>query len=1070
MKKHNITACIACLITIGVAAQDPCTTYINSTYNGSGLSPTPTAYTSIGFNIFCDTINADQGFYKYLDNQIDPIPNSWADDDIYGLQGRGLVHGMVSNAFLEADVFETKLVAVDGPSFQTIENPEFTFASGKFRFNRLVLDANTVVNVLAGTTIDVTGIIDIKSNAILNIEEGATVTMTPLTPTKTTVIRNKYGTINGNVTKTFNVLLNANVTANQTDLDEVRFVLNTGMYDINMDELIRDIQTQLVLSTVKPNVQVSYLLDDLDDESYAYAADQAYYDYTQSLIAPSEAASGFASQDHTGFVSFGATHLRAPAVLYNEYFVQNAIYSLPIYDAGSNTVSELLLNPQLNGLQGGQITTTDAEQDSISRLPSTLRKALVVNVVGASSVPSKITFNVTGKPFNNNVVKIKNDLYSLVGYGFGNASASPSYEEYPAGYSPYFAVANQTGTNWPLTYGTSLSTYKNTTALDQYRAIDFTGLNQIASTQGSQISMQKLVDKIISQAPTAALAFYDLKPLFQYMPNRVFATGPTASLSYNKHAANSYPLKVAQYLSYKTNNSSTYKTIDMYNIPGMEHPNRLGTILEAYDMVGYNYVNHMDMTQFDGSAFEFPEYKVSPEYTYSLQNGSNTYFPSNFPLYGDSSIMLGSAMSADIYDDNSRELKEYKTELPVITYPYPRGEVASTSTYPNPTRQELDDANVLTMLRLSAITSTDDTITIALLPMAFGDTYSSEPTYDRFVTSVAPDPAMYIVRENDTGIGRTRFGAYARNSNCGITDTLSLVIDFDAINFDTDGITVSKYILDTPITQDPNANSTWPGYWHYVAKNGSDAAQKTFDPAFEIEITNTAQTLPKLGGVAGTESFNGDLVTITMSSLFGDFNNDGTVSTSDLLIFLGFYGNFNASSLYDVDNNGVIGAQDLTSLFTEFGATTLTSCGGTEPILQPLAPRMKHLAIKKTSTPADYNWKQHPDFTAAESAYLLSNPTSFRYVITDEYGIIISSGTRRAGVSSFIRLPQGASSTAELIASNTAVAGQTPGYNVHFSFERALKLPGATTYITTLCLGCNYSGAPYPTKPVFTAN
>ena len=146
-------------------------------------------------------------------------------------------------------------------------------------------------------------------------------------------------------------------------------------------------------------------------------------------------------------------------------------------------------------------------------------------------------------------------------------------------------------------------------------------------------------------------------------------------------------------------------------------------------------------------------------------------------------------------------------------------------------------------------------------------------------------------------------------------------LDFDAFAYELDGLAIQKYFVDSPIGQHPDMN--YEAWWHVLVKNEGGAYQQMDQPTFNIEVTNTPVSVSRSSGNPGTETFNGDVLTLVLSPLYGDFNHDGVVSSTDMLTIIGQYGvDVTAVNQHlDFDNNGLIGVQDLQAFLTYFGSS-----------------------------------------------------------------------------------------------------------------------------------------------------
>lgn len=1049
--KNLSLGCIALLLTFGATAQVPdpdqiCTDNIESTWDATTLPVPQDARTGLPFN-WCDSIYAPQGKFKYISGDFpEPIPNSWTDDDVYGLVGNGTWYGAANGNYMEAALLETRITAIEG-TMQYYDNPVLTIQTGNWRFDRIYIGGNTTLHVKSGARVEITTALHLNNNGKLIIDEGADVVLKHTTNGQA-VIQSDFGVIEGRITKQLYLSFDDYDNTDQTDGDVQRFVVATGLYDIDVDAMIRQIQDTLTELTVKPTVQVGWWVEQEEIPQYSYVASHSYHNNVSSSASPANINQGSFVRDYSNLIVLGPDNYYNPAIVYNQYDVNHGAAITPVYGTGSNTLTDLLANTQLNSIQGQQTSATAEELGLISRMPESWKYPMVINMQNANDAKTSMVLEVTGRWKHEATYTMSNDAYDET--------------EYTTDISTFFQLAAEINTTVETMYLGDLYSYNAATAVDAYRNLDFTGLNFIHNGDGTQIDMQKLNDKLKEAAPHAARTYYDIKPLITFMPERIFATDAASTRSYNTLAGRSHLQTVAAYLDFYDHDDNEWKTVDIYNIEGIEHPKRIGDTLETNDVIGWNYTNHYFNPEYDGNSFVVYPDLIQPNYDYSNMGGPLNTVTEDTVVWADTPIKRAYDIESDIYDLNKMQLTDYKGGTNVDNYP------CSGSFNCEKNRGAIDAMDEFTLLRLAARTSTNEVIPIAYLPFAFGPQYDANQI-DPFEYSIAPNPAMYLLRQENGRVGSLREGAHARGTTNSV-DTLYLVVDFDAFQFELDGVTISEYFIDSPIGQHPNAY--YSAWWHVLARNGNSGSWQQMDqPTFEIPVTNTSVTIDRANGVAGTETFNGDVITLITSPLYGDFNHDFQVTTTDLLTLMGMFGLAvtDNTQYLDFDNNGIIGAQDLIAVLNYFGDGFPDNMYGGQGYQSPLQERIIYLSDKKDNNHISYDWREYPGFTPQQRAYLSTCKVRGTFAITDEFETIIHSGPIVDDADNNILLPSNAPTTSQLLNSNTGTSGTTSiGYQIHIFSDYYLDIPGLTAPVRYLCLGSNDVGAPFATPPVFT--
>jgi hypothetical protein len=1054
--KNLFLGCIALFLTFGATAQplpDLCALNINSFWDGVGDTYPIQAETGDGPGEFCDSIYAPTGMYKYIiGNYNNTIPQSWSDDQIYGLLGTGAINGIPGGTYLTASVLETRISVIEDV-FQYYENPVMTLNSGNWLFDRVYIDGGTTLRVKAGARVEIKNALHLANNGKLLIEPGGEVVLKH-TAAGQAIIDNDFGEIDGKITRQVLVSFDNYTAIDEADGDVLKFLVNSSLASINLDDMVRQIQDSLAVLGVKPTVQVGWWSEIDETDGYGYIANHSYHNsLTSSAALNTNLHSGDVVRDYNNFIANPAADFYNPAIFYNQYDPSYGVRIIPVYDSGNNTVSDLVGNAQVAALTGGVTTATEAEQDALATTPGDMFDPLIVNVQGANNAVASMVIEVTGTWKSQAVVGITDEAFDT-----NNAP------EYPAELSVYYEnAATILNTPTTISYASDIYSKQGSTTTDSYRNIDFTGLGMIHQFDGSQVDMSKVVNLVKNFSPRSARTFYDIKPLVSFMPERLYVADPVTGYSYNTLSGLSYPRKVADYLDFYDHENEMWRTIDLFNIDGMTHSEAIGDTLEPWDVVGFNHVNHYNIGDYDGGTLNLFSNSIKVDHSYTNMGGLASIVTADTTVYANDPIVRSYDIKSDVYDLNQRSILDYAAGKGVNNYP------CSGSDNCEFDMAALDAMDEFTLLRLNARTATD-TIALAYLPLAFGPQYSGGALgyLDAFEYSIAPDPAMYLLRQEDGQVGELMFGSYSRNVT-DPSDTLYLVVDFDAFSFDLDGTSVLEYYIDSPIGQHPQLS--WPAWWHIKAKNPGQNTQRIDPPNFKMPVTNTANTYPAPLNVGGTEDFNGDLIELHIRPTYGDFNTDDNITTSDMLLLLSQFGTtVNDNNMYlDYNNDGVIGQADLLGFLSNFGLMYPDDVYGSDDYMSPEQERIAFFATKKDNTHNAYDWRDYPGFSVQQQAYISTCVIRGNYVITDEYGTIVHGGSIRSSADNNIRLPSVLPTSAQLAASGTGNTLASPvGYQIHLFLDYYLDLPGLPTPVNYLCLGSNQPNDPFTTVPLFT--
>lgn len=1068
--KHLISICIALFITASYSAQfpDPCSDNIASSWNGVGPTVPFNAFTGVGA-IYCDSIYAGPGYFKHIQgNFTTSIPASWANDEVYGLVGTGSIKGIASGEVMSASVLETRLSVIEN-SLQHISNPVLTIESGNWNFNRVFISGGTTLKVLAGASIDINTALHISGNGKLIIEDGASVTLTASQQTQC-VLECDFGTIEGRIKE--QTMVNH---GGGTDSYVHFFPIATRLSEINLDDLAQQLMDTLNPGgSLQTKLQISWI-DDYDaDHGYGFVADHGYYDVANSTSGLNpDLHEGTIVRHYDGFAFTGVGQgFSRPSINSYEFSPKTGVSMIPLYGPLDNSLQDLVSNPQLNGVTAGVSSATAEELDVIATTPEGFNKTFYVQTKA---------FN----PANDHFIVEVEGVYNPSGLPFLMSFSNTKYDfnddtEYVEGLSPFFERAPILNTPLDLLYGSTfynLREYDGATKINSsYRGIDFTGLNEIKTSDRSQVVVPRLVDAIKENAPHAARSFYTMDNIISYMPDRKMALDPILSEEYSVYAGRHQPRKIAEYLDFYDHATDEWTTIDLYNIdrgPSTSidyYGEKLGPILEPSDAVGWNYTNHYDISEYDGNSFSFAEAAVKQYHFYSNMGGQASTIIEDTIVLADHTIAMEKRNTMRTTYNGTSYYQEWMdsyiddTEFQTL----PRSE----EYYNILTQQELDAKNEFTLLRLYADYG-GDTLELAYLPIAFGTEYVDNEL-DAFEYSIAPNPAMYLLNNEDGKIGSLRYGSFSKGVQ-NMSDTLYLVVDRSAINVAFDDPELAgesiEFHIDAPIQQTPDPN--WPGWWHGYFQNYSSGALHGYMHTGGFDITldlDQSISIPQADG-DGTESVvEGALFKIHIRPMFGDTNFDGVISTTDILNFLGNFGlNVTDSNEHlDYNGDGVIGNADFLALLSYFGQVYPDNVYGVVDFQTGLQERLKFLAIKRDNNHIAYDWRTYPGFTQAQRDYLASINFTGLYSITDDYGVLIASGGITSNAENNILLPPTAPTTAQLLAGPSNGGALQEGFRIHLLGTQYLDLPGLTKPIQHLCIGCENEDDLFETPPVFT--
>jgi len=393
-----------------------------------------------------------------------------------------------------------------------------------------------------------------------------------------------------------------------------------------------------------------------------------------------------------------------------------------------------------------------------------------------------------------------------------------------------------------------------------------------------------------------------------------------------------------------------------------------------------------------------------------------------------------------------------------------------------------EEQNQFTLLTLNGITSANDTVRLSAIPIGWGEQYGMNYYVgdsaninsdlflygiDRFETSIGVDPGFHFINKSPKSVNRM-VGAHARDYTLAL-DTLFLIFNSEMYDAPTGEEFVSFYI-DNPITQNPFFDGVHA--WHYSFQNPTWS--QTLDNSIQTLTTvNYTEAVPTSGN---PEQFKGDIIRFISNPIAGDFNGDGIVTTSDLLVLLGTYGNDTDVGVFagDFNNDGVVSTSDLLSFLGFFGQTLDDWVGlsGESPVTIN-EKRIKHLFKNRDNDHYPYDILLYPGWNSQQLAWLSNiNKKNVNVVVTDNYGWIVYKNNL-SEIPTGIKLQNKFPSTQEIIESNigTGLAAYPEGYHIRLFFPEQ-PVPGFANPIDKICLGCKDPDNPVnlQTNPIFTVN
>jgi len=1126
--KYISLLCVALLISASsnpISAQiqpTGCPTY--SYWNGQPVNDGSqiTAVTGVG-PYSCCTAYAPEGTYLYFDgseyinNELPDDPNcllgtaagqdsSW--NDSYGLKGRGTIVNP-TNIFLDMKVFETRFSTTLG-FLQDFEEPEFVFGGGKFRFHSFYIDNGTTVRVTNNTQIEIKGQLKINSGQLI-IEPGSSVKL--LANSNETAATHLYngGSIEGEITKQIFYKRKSTTDVNTTTGEEIysRFNFNPGLYNVDMDQVARSFQNALDIeyvdgSTDKPTVQIGAWVNDTIYEDYSFFADQKYLSPSSSLELPDfEYPVSLGSNTYN---TFEDTAYNNSGINWYRFTPNEGAAVLPLYTNTDNTQDDFFNDPQFLGYSSSGLVS---DFSNISKTNPSFMGPWIVSVYNANPNITEFVIEVVGNQVTSaqSVFNIKNIASSTIPttLSVSDAPLTFTYQVSTGEYPPFLPLA-------PLDY-TLLVTPADTSdqgvitpadtipfgglytqdygvknySAGWYRYVPMTGLNFYPNTTGNYMLTERLGLAYHYAAPYSEHAFYDTRLLVPEMKEREYSfhtfssNGSTINATIADHSSSARLPIIANFLAIEDPVTdvapATDVLVDIYNIPDIPVYTGIGDTIHPYDSWALNLNNPMNYFQYLGQDIFMSTGFTQVDKTW-LDGGpaSNQWTAPIVNDYaGSNPINTYDLSEVQKIDDKISQLSFKNGREPNYDIEY---NVIKDAAY-------WEEQNKFSLLTLHGVTSANDTIRLSAIPVAWGEQYGMNYYVgdsaninsdlflygvDRFETSIGVDPGFHFINKSPKAVNRMA-GAHSRDYAIAL-DTLYLIFNSEMYEAPVGEEFVSFYI-DNPITQDPFFDGQFA--WHYTFQN---PAWPNFVLNNSVQTLNTINYTEAVPTSGNPEQFKGDIVTFTSNPIAGDFNGDGQVTTSDLLVLLGYFGGEDQGNLGifggDFNGDGSITTSDLLSFLSFFGQTLEDWVGlsGESPV-SINERRIKHLLADRNNDHYPYDVSLYPGWDSQQLAWYSGlNKANVTVFVTDNYGWVVYKNNL-GEIPTGIRLQNKFPSTQEILDSGigTGLTAYPEGYNIRLLFPRQ-TVPGFTDPIDVICLGCKDPDTPInlQVNPVFTVN
>ena len=1113
--KSTVWSVILVLAAIRTLAQPPIPeTCFTSDWDGTGSVPPISSQL-----YFCSEVPTvpvgTYGYWNPLENTpngtamgIDPISfQQWNWDNIYGLKGRFGINFpsyLGDGDTLSAQVFETQYVSnTSSNQLQNLNNHEFHFYGGNYKFNIIHISHSTRVVVHPGTYIEIHTALTSDYTGVLEIMPGAEV---KLKSTRDNMaVTNIGGTVEGRLTKEiyFDVSDNWQSVANA----ELRFVFNPGLYDVDLHEAALKIQNaatvQLSGSNQEPYVQIGYwgtrqgLLEDETD--YDFTAIHSYQnfnstvDFTVLNSVDSALYAGNAVLNSDGLISSNVVgqeyDSRATSIGSYFYNWNNGVSIVPIYpptDAIGTTDAALMGhwfgNNDFIEFQNEEMSV-NSDISAFSKTPQELDRTFAVSLTNCHPGLTDFKIEIDGLFDSNKNIEIRN-----VGQSSTMSVATPlpgatfTVLENPDSYENISAFFDVTAIlNPPLTMLAPIDMTTNTegVARSNYRGVDFTGLSLINNRTGNYLNTYETLFELYAQGPLSQLALYDIAPIIGRQDARNFEVS-TEGLIYETTHGNAFPIPVANVLIWNDEAPQFpgIEVVDFYNIEDMDIFYAIGDTIRPDEMLAYNFNNPLNSRDYNG--FGFTNQSFLKEYNVDWYNKGGVPHAAGIEL-GDT--VYATKTNKPVY---RRTEQVYVDNEPVLqSFVDVRERVGLGNVNDNLydwTIAELNEMNEMTLIRLAGITTTDDTLTIAIVPVATDPDYSATGE-DLFETSVAVNPIMYLYAPENSRMTNRRWGAYGRGVN-DFNDTLQLAVDLDALDFVSTGLEWQKLFIDTPVRQVGACGLSGDNL--VVVQPGTDPDLLTWNPDFEYEIPLNS-TYSRFDPESGTTDFgNGKQINLYFKDVQADFNGNGCVTAADLITFLQNFGqevdplNFTQVQA-DLNCDGQITTSDMLIFLGYFGSCLYDADFSSGELPEVLRERAYEYVSYNNDHVTFNIIDDYPGFSNTQRDFLRNWPFPTKISVVDDLNMVVHTENFLLappyGTNPYtITLPYNRPTSAQLDATEARfeyVSPQTtPGYRIYIEWFEPTPFPGVGPGVKThICLGCVQDPNPdFPQVPTFVAN
>lgn len=1116
--KSILTSIAFIILAFSIAAQpQPSMDCGPSTWDGLGLNPTLDAHA-----FFCNTHSAPVGTYIYW-NPFQHSPTTtqyggsqedfaeWNWDNIYGMKGRfgiNFPNYLGAGDTLSAQVFETKFNPTNDPNgdFQTNADNVFDFYGGNYKFNMMHIAYGTIVKVHPGAYIEIHTALTSDYASVLEIMPGATVLLK--SSRDNIAVTNVNGAIEGTLKKEMYFDVSdawSNVASN---LSEMRFVFNPGMYDVDLHQVALDIQdaasVELSNSIQEPSVQIGYWgkrPSYFDNESlYDFAAIHTY-EYGGSPIqlnADSNLFVGEAALNADGFaistIPGQSFALRTNSIAGNFYNWNEGVSILPIYPPTSSlgTSDATLLeywfsDDDIIGFANEEITT-NSDISSFAKTPISLNRTFTISLLGANASLTDFEIVVEGKFDSGKYINIGNATVneSYLGVELTYPGATATYIGNPDLYpeiSTYFENTAVLNAPESIIFGVDLYTRTGDDDVSLYRGIDWSGLSLLNNKTGNYLSTYQTLFSLFGAGPDAQLALFDIAPLIARQDLRKFNIDPDANKMYESTSGEAHPIPVANLLIWD-DTAPQYPGIeitDFYNIEDMRIFYAIGDTIRPDEMLAYNYNNPLDPQDIEGLTFnnfatleelDVNWYNKGGDPTNGSESLVDTVYANvtNPPVY---------RKTEQVYFNNKPMLESFRDVR------VPTGSGNNGSGLYDWTIEELNDMNEFTLIRLAGIDLAGDTLTLGIVPLSTDPDYSASEI-DLFESSVAVNPIMYLWNPTSSHVMSRKWGAYGRGIN-DFNDSLQLIIDFDALDYVTSGVnSFTKLFIDAPVKQVGSCGLSGNNLV-VIPSDGSNNLY-TWASGFEYEIPLTSTyNEPNASGSFGDYG-NGHIVDLIFTPVQSDFNGDGCVTISDLLIILGnigsntIPGDFNSTAA-DLNCDGIVSTSDLLIFLGSYGSCAEDNYESGE--LQTVQEK-RMLWYSGTDFNNDHITydiiDDYPSFSQTQRDFFNVWPHPNQITVVDDLNMIIAkkynmeSPFENNGVTDYsIQLPSKRPTTAQLDTTsakfNVELPQTIPSYRIYVEWFDPVEFPGLPGKRFHICLGCQEDpNAEFPTSPIFVAN